>query len=99
MTHYLSPGSYLNGFADPDWYVDNIPFLDVPDALTNSHIGPVYYYRFSTLKRALRYTDPTNGYVFLECLEPPGYFQLLESFERGRQPLPKGQRVLHVLGR
>jgi hypothetical protein len=73
MTHYLDPKTLLSGIADPQWYVDNIPFLDVPDAQTNSHIGPVYYYRWSTLKRALRYTDATNGYVFLEFLEPPGY--------------------------
>ena len=72
-THYLDPSTYLEGFDDPNWYVANIPFLDVPDADTNSRIQAVYYYRWSTLKRALRYTDSANGYVFLEFLEPPGY--------------------------
>jgi hypothetical protein len=73
MTHFLDPALHLGDIDDPHWYADNIPFLDVPDAATNSHIQPVYYYRWSTLKRALRYTDATNGYVFLEFLEPPGY--------------------------
>jgi hypothetical protein len=73
LTHYLDPRAYLAGSADPQWYVDNIPFLDVPDSITGTHIGPVYYYRWSTLKRALRYTDAANGYVFLEFLEPPAY--------------------------
>ncbi|HEX4462483.1 MAG TPA: hypothetical protein VIA18_31115, partial [Polyangia bacterium] len=72
-THYLDPQSYLAGAVDSQWYIDNIPFLDVPDGETKSNIQPIYYYRWSTLKRAARYTDPTNGYVFLEFLEPPGY--------------------------
>ncbi len=72
-THYLDPQTYLSGAVDSQWYIDNIPFLDVPDAETNSNIQPIYYYRWSTLKRAARYTDPTNGYVFLEFLEPPAY--------------------------
>jgi hypothetical protein len=72
-THYLDPQTYLSGAVDSEWYVDNIPFLDVPDSATKSAIQPIYYYRWSTLKRAIRYTDPTNGYVFLEFLEPPGY--------------------------
>ena len=65
-THYLDPQTYLSGAVDSQWYVDNIPFLDVPDGETKSNIQPVYYYRWSTLKRAARYTDTTNGYVFLE---------------------------------
>jgi hypothetical protein len=73
MTHYLDTSTYLAGFDDPQWYVDNIPFLDVPDALTSSEIQPIYHYRWSTLKRAIRYTNPKNGYVFLEFLEPPPY--------------------------
>jgi hypothetical protein len=72
-THFLPTLPYLTGFDDPEWYVENIPFLDVPDALTGTQIQPIYYYRWSTLKRALRYTDAVNGYVFLEFLEPPGY--------------------------
>jgi F5/8 type C domain len=54
---------------DAQWYLDNIPFLDIPDA----SIQEVYYYRFSTLYRARQYTTPSTGYVFTEFVEPPGY--------------------------
>src|SRR6185436_5697460 len=55
------------------WYKRNVPLLDVPDSDAGSRVQAVYYYRWSTLKRSARYTDPSNGYVFLEFLEPPGY--------------------------
>ncbi|MGW0331181.1 MGH1-like glycoside hydrolase domain-containing protein [Streptomyces sp. NPDC003011] len=54
---------------EPQWYKDNIPFLDTPD----NTIDEVYYYRWSTYKRALRYTVPGTGYVSTEYDVPIGY--------------------------
>lgn len=54
---------------EPQWYKDNIPFLDTPD----DKLDEVYYYRWSTYKRALRYTVPGTGYVSTEYDVPIGY--------------------------
>ena len=59
----------LAGFADAQWYRDNIPFLDVPDA----DIRDVYYYRWSTYRRNLHYTTPETGYIVSEFVHAPGY--------------------------
>jgi hypothetical protein len=60
----LAPDAILAAQAvqEPKWYVDNIPFVDTPDATINE----IYYYRWSTYKRALRYTTPDTGYVSTE---------------------------------
>lgn len=58
-----------NQLDEPQWYKDNIPFLDTPD----DTIDEVYYYRWSTYKRALRYTVPGTGYVSTEYDVPIGY--------------------------
>lgn len=58
-----------NRLDEPQWYKDNIPFLDTPD----NDIDDVYYYRWSTYKRALRYTAPGTGYVSTEYDVPIGY--------------------------
>ncbi|MER5641146.1 RICIN domain-containing protein [Kitasatospora sp. NPDC002227] len=57
------------GLAEPQWYKDNIPFLDTPD----SNINGVYYYRWSTYKQALRYTTPGTGYIATEYDQPVWY--------------------------
>jgi hypothetical protein len=57
------------GLAEPQWYKDNIPFLDTPDA----NINGVYYYRWSSYKRALRYTTPGTGYISTEYDQPVWY--------------------------
>ncbi|KAB8168569.1 hypothetical protein FH609_008550 [Streptomyces sp. 3MP-14] len=48
------------------WYLENIPFLEVPDA----QIQEIYYYRWSTLRRALKSTRPGTGYVINEFQVP-----------------------------
>jgi len=58
-----------NGIDEPQWYKDNIPFVDTPDDAIDS----VYYYRWSTYKRALRYTVPGTGYVSTEYDNPVWY--------------------------
>ncbi|MBX6386899.1 MAG: discoidin domain-containing protein, partial [Microbispora sp.] len=59
----------MAGYAEPEWYKANIPFLEVPDR----EIQDVYYYRWSTYKRHIRYTDSATGYIITEFHNPPGY--------------------------
>jgi hypothetical protein len=68
-TTFLDHDALLSGLAEPEWYKANIPFLDVPD----EQIQDVYYYRWSTYKRHLRYTGRESGYVITEFHNPPGY--------------------------
>lgn len=59
-TTFLNHSSYLAGFADQQWYLDNIPFIDVPDV----SIQDVYYYRTSVVKRHLKYFHQGHGRSF-----------------------------------
>ncbi|MEU5101992.1 hypothetical protein AB0H07_06830 [Streptomyces sp. NPDC021354] len=54
---------------EPQWYKDTIPFPETSD----NDIDEVYCYRWSTYKRALRYTVPGTGYVSTEYDVPIGY--------------------------
>jgi len=66
---------YPESFADPQWFKENIPFLDCPD----SSIQDVYYYRWSSYKRHLRYTVPGVGYILTEFLANIDYAGLYSS--------------------
>lgn len=68
-TAVLDHDALLAGYAEPEWYKANIPFLEIPDR----EIQAVYYYRWSTYKRHIRYTDPANGYLITEFHHAPGY--------------------------
>jgi len=67
----LNPDQILaaQGLQEPEWYKANIPFIDTPDA----NINGVYYYRWSTHKRALRYTTAGAGYIATEYDNPTWY--------------------------
>ncbi|WP_182906892.1 MGH1-like glycoside hydrolase domain-containing protein [Microbispora sp. H13382] len=68
-TAFLDHDAFVSGYAEPEWYKANIPFLEVPDR----EIQDVYYYRWSTYKRHIRYTDSATGHVITEFHNPPGY--------------------------
>jgi len=68
-TRFLDQDALLAGYAEPEWYKANIPFLEVPDR----EIQDVYYYRWSTYKRHIKYTDQQNGYIITEFHNAPGY--------------------------
>jgi hypothetical protein len=68
-TRFLDDDAYLKGFADPDWYKANVPFVDLPDRTMQS----VYYYRWRVYKEHLRYTDPADGWISTEFLDCCGY--------------------------
>src|SRR5690606_18979724 len=67
-TAVLDHDALLAGYPEPEWYKANIPFLEVPDR----ELQDVYYYRWSTYKRHIRYTDPANGYLITEFHHAPG---------------------------
>ena len=68
-TRILDHDALLTGYAEPEWYKANIPFLEVPDR----EIQDVYYYRWSTYKRHIRYTDTATGHILTEFHNAPGY--------------------------
>lgn len=68
-TAFLDHAALLSGYAEPEWYEANIPFLEVPDR----EIQDVYYYRWSSYKRQIRYTDSTTGDIVTEFHNAPGY--------------------------
>jgi Alpha-L-arabinofuranosidase B (ABFB) domain/F5/8 type C domain/Trehalase len=68
-TTFLNQDALLAGQAGKQWFKDNVPFLDVPDA----NIQNIYYYRWSVLQRQLKYTRPSTGYIFTEFLNNVGY--------------------------
>ena len=76
------------GLQEPQWYKDNIPFVDTPD----TNINGVYYYRWSTHKRALRYTTAGAGYIATEY-DNPVWYSVAGLVQRparcGRLPHPR----------
>ncbi|HEY2509457.1 MAG TPA: RICIN domain-containing protein [Polyangiaceae bacterium] len=68
-THFLDAGALLGAADDPGWYLENIPFLELPD----SEIQSVYYYRWQTYREHLVYTGPEYGYLASEFLAPVSY--------------------------
>lgn len=56
-TTILNHSKYISSFAEQQWYLDNVPFLDVPD----KSLQDVYYYRTSVVKRHLKYYHSGHG--------------------------------------
>ena len=52
---------------DFDWFENNIPFLDTPDA----EINTTYYYRWELVSKHLTYGSPTTGYLWTEFINRP----------------------------
>ena len=52
---------------DWDWYAEQIPFFECPDA----DITTTYYYRWELLTKHLTYGSPNSGYSFTEFIDRP----------------------------
>jgi hypothetical protein len=52
---------------DWDWYKENIPFFECPDA----DIQTTFYYRWELLTKHLTYGSPASGYTFTEFIDRP----------------------------
>lgn len=57
-TSLLDHESYLEGLDDHQWYLENIPFIDVPD----KSLQDVYYYRASVIKRHIKWAREGHGW-------------------------------------
>ncbi|GAP90349.1 putative six-hairpin glycosidase [Rosellinia necatrix] len=68
-TLFLDHEGPLSGFQGRSFLRDNIPFIDIPDKL----IQDVYYYRWTSLQRNLRYVTAGTGYMCTEFIHPVGY--------------------------
>lgn len=65
-TSILNHSEYIQSLDEPQWYLDNIPFVDFPDL----QIQEIYYYRASVLKRHLVYTHESHGWIITEFIQP-----------------------------
>jgi hypothetical protein len=52
---------------DFDWFAQNIPLLDTPDAELNT----TYYYRWEVVTKHLTYGSPDTGYLWTEFINRP----------------------------
>jgi hypothetical protein len=76
-TSFLDHDTPISGFWGQTFLRENIPFIDIPD----SNIQDVYYYRWSSLQRHLRYTIAGTGYILTEFCQPVGYAQALNTID------------------
>lgn len=68
-TSFLDHEKPIAGFFGKTFLRDNIPYIDIPDSL----IQDVYYYRWTSLQRNIRYVTEGTGYMFTEFVHPVGY--------------------------
>ncbi|KAJ8124946.1 hypothetical protein O1611_g8694 [Lasiodiplodia mahajangana] len=68
-TTFLNHEDPISGFLGRTFLHNNIPYLDIPDQL----IQDVFYYRWTSLQRNLRYVIAGTGYMCTEFVHPVGY--------------------------
>ncbi|KAI1497910.1 Six-hairpin glycosidase-like protein [Biscogniauxia marginata] len=76
-TSFLNHEKLISGLAGASFLRDNIPFIDLPDSL----VQDVYYYRWTSIQRNLRYIRPGTGYMFSEFVQPVGYAKAFGSID------------------
>jgi len=76
-TSFLDHVTPIDGFFGQTFLKENIPFIDIPDL----NIQDVYYYRWSSIQRHLRYTVQGTGYIITEFMQPVGYAQALNTID------------------
>ncbi|KAE8452221.1 hypothetical protein EG329_001688 [Mollisiaceae sp. DMI_Dod_QoI] len=76
-TNFLDHEKPISSFWGQTFLNENIPYIDIP----NENIQEVYYYRWSTIQRHLRYTIAGTGYILTEFVQPVGYAQALNTID------------------
>ncbi|KAI5917574.1 Six-hairpin glycosidase-like protein [Camillea tinctor] len=76
-TSFLNHKQLIGDFAGASFLGDNIPFIDIPDSL----VQDVYYYRWTSLQRNLRYIRPGTGYMCTEFVQPVSYAKAFGSID------------------
>ena len=69
QTNFINRSAKVRNYAESGWFLKQIPFIDIPD----SEIEEIYYYRWSSHKRHLRYTLPGGGYSVTEFIHKVFY--------------------------
>lgn len=65
-TSFLNHALYVQDLDDPQWYYDNIPFVDLPD----QSMQDVFYYRASVIKRHIKWNHEGHGFGITEFIHP-----------------------------
>jgi hypothetical protein len=68
-TSFLDHEAPIRDFFGKSFLRDNIPFIDIPNQL----IQDVYYYRWTSLQRNLRYVIAGTGFMCTEFVQAVGY--------------------------
>jgi hypothetical protein len=76
-TSFLDHEMPISQFWGQTFLKKNIPFIDIPD----NSIQDVYYYRWSSIQRHLRYNIAGTGYILTEFCQPVGYAQALNTID------------------
>ncbi|KAI1413864.1 Six-hairpin glycosidase-like protein [Hypoxylon sp. FL1857] len=76
-TSFLDHEKPISSFAGKTFLRHNIPFIDIPDSL----IQDVYYYRWTSIQRNLRYIRAGTGYMCTEFVQPVGYAKAFGSID------------------
>ncbi|KAI0482056.1 Six-hairpin glycosidase-like protein [Xylariaceae sp. FL0804] len=76
-TSFLDHETPISGFFGQSFLRDNIPFIDIPDPL----VQDVYYYRWTSLQRNLRYIKAGTGYMCTEFVQPVSYAEAFGSID------------------
>ena len=66
---YFTSGQSFWDNRDWDWYKQNVPFFECPDA----EITTTYYYRWELVTKHLVYGSPETGYTFTEFIDRPSW--------------------------
>jgi hypothetical protein len=72
---------------DRDWFLQNIPFFDCPDA----ELTTTFYYRWELVTKHLTYGSPNTGYTFTEFIDRPFW-----SGTYGAISCPAGHQLYEV---
>lgn len=76
-TSFLDHEKPISAFTGKKFLKHNIPFIDIPDSV----IQDVYYYRWTSIQRNLRYIRPGTGYMCTEFVQPVGYAKAFGSID------------------
>ena len=76
-TSFLDHETPITNFSGKTFLRENIPYIDIPD----ENIQNVYYYRWSSLARHLRYSIAGAGFVLTEFVQPVSWAKTFSTID------------------
>lgn len=76
-TSFLDHEDPIRNFNGKTFLRENIPYIDIPD----KNIQDVYYYRWSSLARHLRYSIAGGGYVLTEFIQSVSWAKTFSTID------------------